>query len=69
MEKHNPRQGPQSRPNPDGWQGGNEDFETVWTMFGQRVAPTDPGDMSVQELAKLERGHQRICDRPGFGGA
>jgi hypothetical protein len=24
------------RPNPDGWKGGSEDFDTVWTLHGHK---------------------------------
>jgi hypothetical protein len=24
------------RPNPEGWKGGSEDFDTVWTLHGHR---------------------------------
>lgn len=25
-----------ARPNPDGWRGGSENFDTVWTLHGHR---------------------------------
>lgn len=30
----------QRRPNPDGWQGGSEDFDTVWTLHGHKAEST-----------------------------
>jgi hypothetical protein len=28
------------RPNPEGWKGGSEDFDTVWTLHGHRPEST-----------------------------
>jgi len=65
--EHEPRnvtaQG-RDRPNPDGWKGGPEDFETVWTLKGHKLPPTDLE--SAQEIAKIARNHNRLHDAPGF---
>jgi len=41
------------RPNPDGWRGGSEDFDTVWTLHGHRsdalTIHFDPDDDPEQE--------------------
>lgn len=64
---HNPetaaRQG-RTRPNPDGYQGGPEDFETVWTLKGHKLPPTDLD--SAFEIAKISRNHNRLDEAPGF---
>jgi len=53
-----------TRPNPGSWQGGREDFETIWTLNGHRLPPTDLD--SAQEIAKISRNHGRLYDKPGF---
>jgi len=53
-----------TRPNPDGWQGGAEDFETVWTLKGHKLPPTDLSDQA--ETGKISRNHNRLHDSPGF---
>ncbi len=63
---HNPSERSQSRPNPDGWQGGPEDFETVWTLKGHVAVPLEDSDMTNWEAAKVSRNHNRLHDAPGF---
>lgn len=53
----------QSRPNPDGWSGGREDFETIWTLKGHKLPPTD---IDPAEAGKISRNHNRLHDTPGF---
>jgi len=64
---HNPenvtREG-RSRPNPDGWQGGAEDFETVWTLKGHKLPPA--GRVDDYEAGKISRNHNRLDETPGF---
>jgi hypothetical protein len=48
-----------NRPNPEGWKGGSEDFDCVWTLYGHRSQSTgaylndsvsDPGhDVGIDE--------------------
>ena len=53
------------RPNPSGWQGGREDFETIWTLKGHKLPPTDLADTA--EIGKISRNHNRLRpDTPGF---
>jgi len=60
-----------NRPNPEGWKGGSEDFETTWTLFGNKVVPqsTQLTEYDIRETAKLNRNHGRLTDHEGFGGA
>jgi hypothetical protein len=64
---HNPenvsRRG-RTRPNPDSWEGGAEDFETVWTLKGHVLPPS--GSVDVAEAAKISRNHNRLDETPGF---
>jgi len=64
---HNPEnvtaQG-RTRPNPDSWQGGREDFETVWTLKGHKLPPA--GETSPSRAAKISRNHNRLDDTDGF---
>jgi hypothetical protein len=53
-----------TRPNPSGWQGGREDFETIWTLKGHKLPPTDLE--SAAEIGKISRNHNRLHDTPGF---
>ena len=52
------------RPNPEGWQGGHEDFETIWTLKGHKLPPTDLMDQA--EVGKISRNHNRLHDSAGF---
>jgi len=64
---HNPenvtRQG-RSRPNPGSWEGGREDFETIWTLKGHKLAPF--GHTDGEDAAKISRNHNRLDDTDGF---
>lgn len=56
-----------SRPDPPGspaWQGGREDFETLWTLKGHKLPPTDLYDTA--EIGKISRNHNRLDEAPGF---
>lgn len=63
---HNPQDQDRTRPNPDGWEGGAEDFETVWTLKGHKAIPYGPSDLDTFEAAKISRNHNRLHDAPGF---
>lgn len=63
---HRPPSGSQDRPNPDGWQGGPEDFETVWELKGHVALPYGCNDLPTAEAAKISRNHNRLHDAPGF---
>jgi hypothetical protein len=52
------------RPNPEGWKGGHEDFETVWTLFGHRLPPS--GRVDPAEAGRISNGAGRISDHEGF---
>lgn len=56
--------GNSGRPNPDGYQGGPEDFETVWTLKGHKLPPA--GEVDPFEAAKISRNHGRLSDADGF---
>ena len=57
------------RPNPDGWKGGSEDFETVLTLKGSvAIDVNNPFEGSVAEMACIQQNHGRLCDAPGFDG-
>lgn len=61
---HNPGgQEGRERPNPDGWKGGAEDFETIWTLKGHKLASTD---QDTFDQGKTSRNHQRLYDADGF---
>ncbi len=62
--RHNPTPSGGSRPNPDGWEGGHEDFETVWTLKGHKLPPA--GEVDPFEAAKISRNHNRLHETPGF---
>lgn len=66
--EHNPSEAPRAgrtRPNPpDNWQGGHEDFETLWTLKGHKLPPTDLTDAA--EIGKISRNHNRLHETPGF---
>lgn len=56
-----------TRPDPPGggWQGGREDFETIWTLKGHKLPPTGLED--ADEIGKISRNHNRLRpDTPGF---
>jgi hypothetical protein len=56
-----------TRPNPDGYMGGPEDFETVWTLKGAKVLNGyETQNLSTDEIAKIGRNHNRLTDSPGF---
>lgn len=64
---HNPGSVPSAsydRPNPDGWQGGPEDFETLWTLKGHKLPPA--GELDPFEAGKISRNHNRLDETPGF---
>ncbi len=56
------------RPNPDGYKGGTEEFETVWNLKGHVAVPCGPNDLDTEEAACISRNHGRLSDAPGFGG-
>jgi hypothetical protein len=65
---HNPHEAPEyghDRPNPEGWQGGAEDFETVWSLKGHKLP--EAGEVDVAEAGKQSRNHGRLRgETPGF---
>jgi hypothetical protein len=68
--RHNPHQvraEGRTRPDPPGtpaWRGGDEDFETLWTLKGHKLPPA--GYVDPWEAAKISRNHNRLDETEGF---
>lgn len=63
--EHNPTpSGSRERPNPEGWVGGREDFETIWSLKGHRQV--NVGHWDDAEGAKVSRNHGRLHETEGF---
>jgi hypothetical protein len=52
------------RPNPDGWVGGSEDFDTVWTLHGHKNDVAVGTHFDVDDDPESERGITPVRHSP-----
>ena len=54
------------RPNPDGWEGGREDFETIWSLKGAKMVPLTSTTRTAEQLHDIQANRGRLHDADGF---